>query len=375
MPRATRSLDAIRALISELEAKGAAYSADGDVYFAVMKHAGYGKLSGRDLEQQQDNAAGRVASEEEARKQHPFDFALWKGAKPGEPSFPSPWGQGRPGWHIECSAMVREELGDTIDIHLGGADLVFPHHENEIAQSEAATGKELAHYWLHNGMVNVGGQKMSKSLGNFTTIRALLDSGVSPMTLRLFTLQAHYRKPLDFTAEALDAAATGWKGLNAALGLAGETAAATAELPLTITAARERFATAMDDDLNTSAALAVLFELAKPLRALANRIERGDDAARAEAATPELAAQAHLLQELAGVLGLQHETAAAQPPAGEGAHGADLSDAEIEAQIEARKAAKAAKDFATADGIREALKAQGIELIDKPGGITEWLRG
>jgi hypothetical protein len=158
-----------------------------------MKHAGYGKLSGRDLEQQQDNAAGRVASEEEARKQHPFDFALWKGTKPGEPSFPSPWGAGRPGWHIECSAMVREELGDTIDIHLGGADLVFPHHENEIAQSEAATGKELAHYWLHNGMVNVGGQKMSKSLGNFTTIRALLDSGVSPMTLRLFTLQAHYR--------------------------------------------------------------------------------------------------------------------------------------------------------------------------------------
>jgi len=166
MPRATRSLDAIRALISELEAKGAAYSADGDVYFAVMKHAGYGKLSGRDLEQQQDNAAGRVARAEDARKPHPFDFALWKGAKPGEPSFPSPWGQGRPGWHIECSAMVREELGDTIDIHLGGADLVFPHHENEIAQSEAATGKELAHFWLHNGMVNVGGQKMSKSLGN-----------------------------------------------------------------------------------------------------------------------------------------------------------------------------------------------------------------
>jgi cysteinyl-tRNA synthetase len=335
------------------------------VYFAVMKHAGYGKLSGRDLEQQQDNAAGRVASEEEARKQHPFDFALWKGTKPGEPSFPSPWGAGRPGWHIECSAMVREELGDTIDIHLGGADLVFPHHENEIAQSEAATGKELAHYWLHNGMVNVGGQKMSKSLGNFTTIRALLDSGVSPMTLRLFTLQAHYRKPLDFTAEALDAAATGWKGLNAALGLAGETATASTELPPALAASRERFAAAMDDDLNTSAALAVLFELAKPLRALANRIERGDDAARAEATTPELASQASLLQELAGVLGLQHE---------QDATAGGLSDAEIEAQIEARKAAKAAKDFAAADGIREALKAQGIELIDKPGGITEWLR-
>ena len=372
MPRATQSLDAIRSLIGELEAKGAAYSTDGDVYFAVMKHAGYGKLSGRDLEQQQDNASGRVASEEEARKQHPFDFALWKGAKPGEPSFPSPWGAGRPGWHIECSAMVREELGDTIDIHLGGADLVFPHHENEIAQSEAASGKELARYWLHNGMVNVGGQKMSKSLGNFTTIRALLDSGVSPMTLRLFTLQAHYRKPLDFTAEALDAAATGWKGLNAALGLAASLSTpAPAEPPPALAAARQRFAAAMDDDLNSSAALAVLFELAKPLRSLANRIERGDAAAAAEAAAPELSAQAALLQELAGVLGLQHEGSAeaATTP------GSGPSDADIEAQIAARAAAKAAKDFAGADAIRAALKAQGVELIDKPGGLTEWLRG
>ncbi|HGY5556660.1 MAG TPA: cysteine--tRNA ligase, partial [Prochlorococcus sp.] len=217
MPRATKCLDGIRTLIGELEASGAAYSIDGDVYFAVLKHEGYGKLSGRDLKEQQQNADGRVADAEEARKQHPFDFALWKGAKAGEPSFPSPWGTGRPGWHIECSAMVREELGETIDIHLGGADLIFPHHENEIAQSEAATGQELARYWLHNGMVNVGGQKMSKSLGNFTTIRALLESGISPMTLRLFVLQAHYRKPLDFTADALDAAATGWKGLNGAL--------------------------------------------------------------------------------------------------------------------------------------------------------------
>ncbi|MGA0996038.1 MAG: cysteine--tRNA ligase [Vulcanococcus sp.] len=368
MPRATRSLDAIRGLISELESKGAAYSADGDVYFAVMKHAGYGKLSGRDLEQQQDNAAGRVASAEEARKQHPFDFALWKGAKPGEPSFPSPWGQGRPGWHIECSAMVREELGDTIDIHLGGADLVFPHHENEIAQSEAATGKELAHFWLHNGMVNVGGQKMSKSLGNFTTIRALLDSGVSPMTLRLFTLQAHYRKPLDFTAEALEAAATGWKGLNAALGLAGDTTPAASELPTALADARGRFAAAMDDDLNTSAALAVLFELAKPLRGLANRIERGDASAQGELEQASHQQQLALLLELADVVGLQHEGAESS------ASGGGPSDAEIEAQIEARKAAKAAKDFAAADRIRDELKAQGIELIDKPGGLTEWLR-
>ena len=370
MPRATQSLDAIRSLITELEAKGAAYSADGDVYFAVMKHAGYGKLSGRDLAEQQDNAAGRVATAEEARKQHPFDFALWKGSKPGEPSWESPWGPGRPGWHIECSAMVREELGDTIDIHLGGADLIFPHHENEIAQSEAASGQELARYWLHNGMVNVGGQKMSKSLGNFTTIRALLDSGITPMTLRLFTLQAHYRKPLDFSADALEAAATGWKGLNAALGLAASTSSADPGATPELAAARARFAAAMDDDLNTSAALAVLFELAKPLRALANRLERGDTSAAEEARAPELVDQGQLLLELAGVLGLQSETEAKTSSTSPGP-----SDAEIQAQIDQRQAAKAAKDFPAADGIRDGLRAQGIELIDRPGGITEWLRG
>jgi cysteinyl-tRNA synthetase len=262
--------------------------------------------------------------------------------------------------------MVREELGDTIDIHLGGADLVFPHHENEIAQSEAATGKELAHYWLHNGMVNVGGQKMSKSLGNFTTIRALLDSGVSPMTLRLFTLQAHYRKPLDFTAEALEAAATGWKGLNAALGLCSSAPELRSGLAGD---ARERFTAAMDDDLNTSAALAVLFELAKPLRALANRLERGDESARLELEQPESQQQLALLQELSAVLGLVHEV---QAPA-DGLSGG-LSDGAIQAQIEARQAAKASRDFASADRIRDELKAQGIELIDKPGGVTDWIR-
>ena len=391
MPRATQSLDAIRALIGELEAKGAAYSIDGDVYFAVMKHAGYGKLSGRDLAEQQDNASGRVATEEEARKQHPFDFALWKGAKPGEPSFASPWGPGRPGWHIECSAMVREELGDTIDIHLGGADLVFPHHENEIAQSEAATGRELARVWLHNGMVNVGGEKMSKSLGNFTTIRGLLDSGVSPMTLRLFVLQAHYRKPLDFTGEALDAAATGWKGLNAALGLAAAATAADsvrpdgtitparpasdpAGLATELATARARFTAAMDDDLNTSAALAVLFELAKPLRSLANRLERGDQAAATEAAAPELRQRGALLVELATVLGLTAEAHTAGSKA-DGAAEASPETAQIETLIEQRRSAKAARDFVTADRIRDQLRARGIELIDRPGGITEWLRG
>ena len=414
MPRATRCLDGIRALIGELEAKGAAYSADGDVYFAVMKRPDYGKLSGRDLAEQQQGASGRTATTEEARKQHPFDFALWKGAKPGEPSFDSPWGPGRPGWHIECSAMVREELGETIDIHLGGADLVFPHHENEIAQSEAATGKTLASTWLHNGMVNVDGEKMSKSLGNFTTIRALLDSGVSPMTLRLFVLQAHYRKPLDFTAAALEAAATGWKGLNAALEVgrtyahllpwSESTAGDLAALPDDLAASKGRFLAAMDDDLNTAAAMGELFELARPLRALANRLQRRDIPVAADLAQ---GGRWRLLLELAGVLGLEPEqprlrslqgyrgdqatsgepTTKAKPaaslgwkatvvqsptPLGISSEGSPGED--IRALIERRKAAKAVRDFATADRIRDELRSQGIELIDRPGGSTEWLR-
>jgi cysteinyl-tRNA synthetase len=378
MPRATRCLDGIRQLIGELEAKGAAYSADGDVYFAVTRAAGYGTLSGRDLAEQQDNAAGRVSSEEERRKHHPFDFALWKGAKPGEPSYPSPWGPGRPGWHIECSAMVRAELGDSIDIHLGGADLIFPHHENEIAQSEAATGVPLARFWLHNGMVNVGGEKMSKSLGNFTTIRSLLESGVSPMSLRLFVLQAHYRKPLDFSAEGLEAAAAGWRGLNAALGVGGArhgefclgwaTSGLSDSQDLDLSERRDAFAAAMDDDLNTSAALAVLFELARPLRSLANRLERGD---QLSAEDHSLEPRWRLLLELAGVLGLKAEHIA-QPANGN--NGAGPSEAQIQALIERRRGAKAARDYATADALRDELRHQGIELIDRPTGTTDWIR-
>ena len=375
MPRATRSLEGIRELIGELQHKGMAYCADGDVYFSVMGYPEYGKLSGRDLQQQEEGASGRVRAEEEARKHHPFDFALWKGAKPQEPSFPSPWGPGRPGWHIECSAMVREELGDTIDLHLGGADLIFPHHENEIAQSEAASGKPLAHYWLHNGMVNVGGEKMSKSLGNFTTIRALLESGVSPMTLRFFVLQAHYRKPLDFVAAALEAAATGWKGLNAALSLrkrhgdvlswAGAEGMESEALGPELAGSRQRFIAAMDDDLNTSAALGELFELARPLRALANQLQIN------EAPTPaqrQLHPRWQVLVELAGVLGLEPED---ESPT---ATGEGLAPEAIEALVEQRREAKAARNFAEADRIRAELRDQGVELVDKPGGVTVWIR-
>jgi cysteinyl-tRNA synthetase len=373
MPRATRCLDGIRTMIEQLESRGAAYSVDGDVYFSVLSKSDYGKLSGRHLAEQQEGASGRLSSAEEARKRHPFDFALWKHSKPGEPGFSSRWGQGRPGWHIECSAMVRQELGDTIDIHLGGADLIFPHHENEIAQSETLSGQPLARFWLHNGMVNVGGEKMSKSLGNFTTIRALLESGISPMTLRFFVLQAHYRKPLDFSGEALEAAATGWRGLNAALSLgqrfggelawtATDTAPAATDGSTELTAARERFTAAMDDDLNTAGALAVLFELARPLRASANRLERGDIR---NAADEALAPRWRLLRELAGVLGLVEELS---PAAG------DLDGAGIEALIARRLAARASRDYTTADAIRDRLRAEGIELIDRPGGSTEWIR-
>ena len=390
MPRATCCLDGIRALIGELEAKGAAYSADGDVYFAVLKRPDYGKLSGRNLDEQQDGASGRLGDGEEGRKHHPFDFALWKGTKPGEPNFPSPWGPGRPGWHIECSAMVRQELGDSIDIHLGGADLIFPHHENEIAQSEAATGKPLARYWLHNGMVNVEGEKMSKSLGNFTTIRALLERGVSPMTLRLFVLQAHYRKPLDFSDAALAAAATGWGGLNAALDLGArfrdrlgftELAAPLAEADQAESTAdnqpapRDAFIAAMDDDLNSSAALAVLFRLAKPLRALSNRLERGEDPLHCEApdtSSAQLQARWRLLVELAGVLGLQAEPNAPPQVSDQAALGP--TEAEIAALIAQRLAARGARDYAAADAIRDRLRSHGIELIDRPGGSTDWIR-
>jgi cysteinyl-tRNA synthetase len=381
MPRATGCIEGIQTLISELESKGAAYSSDGDVYFDISKAKNYGKLSGRDPDDQQQGASGRTADGEESRKRHPFDFALWKGAKAGEPSWESPWGPGRPGWHIECSAMVRQELGQTIDIHLGGGDLVFPHHENEIAQSETANGTTLAKLWMHNGMVNVGGTKMSKSLGNFTTIRALLDSGISPMTLRLFVLQAHYRKPLDFTTESLEAAATGWKGLNAALSLGdrhGESLGWSIATPLTegamtanggpadtaLVEFEQRFISAMDDDLNSSGGLAVLFDLAKPLRALANRLERGEDAALPEPELKDLEGRWQLLRHLAAVLGLRSEVETAT----------SLDDGAIDAAIAARKAAKAAKDYAEADRIRDELAAQGVELIDKPGGVTEWIR-
>ncbi|QFS45670.1 cysteine--tRNA ligase [Nostoc sphaeroides] len=375
-PRATHTMNGIQRLIHELENKGFAYPAEGDVYYAVRQFAEYGKLSGRKLEDMQAGKSERVNVEdpEYQKKKDPFDFALWKAARPGEPAWESPWGAGRPGWHIECSAMVRDRLGDTIDIHAGGADLIFPHHENEIAQSEAVTGKPLARYWLHNGMVKVDGEKMSKSLGNFTTIRELLDRGVDPMAVRLFVLTAQYRTPIDFTDEAIAGATNGWhtikegllfgyqygKKLGWGVG-SGEWGVGTASLLPEIV---ERFQEVVNNDFNFPGGLTVLFELAKELIREGNIIVHEG---KTETSPDELQRQWQTLVTLAGVLGLEAEIEA-EPDKSNG-----LSDAEIEAKIQQRQEARIAKNFAESDRIRDELQAEGITLIDSRDG-TRWHR-
>ncbi|MBD2102000.1 cysteine--tRNA ligase [Leptolyngbya sp. FACHB-261] len=382
-PRATHSLDGIQRLIHELEQGGYAYPAGGDVYYAVRQFPEYGKLSGRKLEDMQAGASGRVDVEEEAEcKKDPFDFALWKSAKPGEPAWESPWGPGRPGWHIECSAMVRDTLGETIDIHAGGVDLQFPHHENEIAQSEAVTGKPLARYWLHNGFINIDGEKMSKSLGNFRTARDLLAS-YDPMAFRLFVCQAQYRKPVDFTQEGLDAALSGWRTLESAL-LFGSRFSKQLDLSENAleadldSEAVSRFREAMDDDFNTSIALSVLFELAKELNRQGNLlIHQG----KTDASTDVLGRQWRTLIDLAKALGLEvrstseiptGEISATAGPATAGIAGRPLSNSEIESLIGQRAAARKARNFAEADRIRQELAAQGVLLTDQPDGTTLW---
>jgi cysteinyl-tRNA synthetase len=368
-PRATHTLDGIKRLVAELEQKGFAYPAAGDVYYEVQKFPDYGKLSGRKLEDMQAGASGRVEEDPEAsKKRYPFDFALWKAAKEGEPAWESPWGNGRPGWHIECSAMVRERLGETIDIHVGGGDLTFPHHENEIAQSEAATGQPLANYWLHNGMIIVEGKKMSKSLGNFITIRELLDK-YEPMAVRLFILQAQYRKPVDFTEEALTTATNSWSTLKEGL-LFGQQYGeqlgfSDATHDLLDEELVSRFKSAVDDDFNFAGGLAVLFEIAKNLSKVGNvLVHEGTIAANAQ----ELLQQWQTLTQLANILGF-HASLEEDASLASG-----LSDAEIDALVQQRNEARSNKDYGESDRIRDELQAQGITLIDKPGGITIWNR-
>jgi cysteinyl-tRNA synthetase len=378
-PRATQTMDGIKRLIHELENKEYAYPSQGDVYYSVQKFDEYGKLSGRKLEDMQAGASERVNVEdsEYQKKRYQFDFALWKAAKPEEPAWDSPWGKGRPGWHIECSAMVRERLGETIDIHAGGADLIFPHHENEIAQSEAVTGKPLANYWLHNGMVKVDGEKMSKSLGNFITIRQLLDRGVEPMAVRLFVLTAQYRKPIDFTDEAIKAATNGWNTLKEGLvfgdrygeklnwGIGDKNLIQNPKSKIQ-NSHIQRFQEAVDNDFNFSSGLSVLFELAKELAKEGNNLVHQG---KTRIAPEELQKMWQTLVTLADVLGL-----VAQPESQETTATDDgLSDEQIEKLIQQRQEARKSKNFAESDRIRDELQSQSIVLIDSKEG-TKWHR-
>ncbi len=346
-PRATGHILEMIELIATLLERGSAYVVDGDVYFAVRSYAAYGQLSNRDIDELR--AGGRIEPDE--RKRDPLDFALWKAAKPGEPSWRSPWGYGRPGWHIECSAMSLKYLGAGFDLHAGGLDLVFPHHENEIAQAEAA-GYPFARMWLHNGLLSIDGEKMSKSLGNVVSLTEALDRYGADV-LRFFYLAAHYRSPLDFNPERLDearAAVDRWRAFLRAAGAVTDAPSDDGD----VKAARDAFAAALDDDLNTPRAHAALFVLAS---AGFGQLERGERAAAAAARDA--------FAELAGVLGYDLS---------ESGSGSDLVGPLVEELLALRDAARARKDFATADAIRSRLTALGITVEDTPDG-ARWHLG
>ncbi|MCG7898238.1 MAG: cysteine--tRNA ligase [Candidatus Thiodiazotropha lotti] len=350
-PKATQHMDQILAMISRLIEKGHAYAADnGDVYYDVRSFPSYGKLSGKSIEDLQ--AGARV--EPGDAKRDPLDFALWKSAKPEEPAWDSPWGRGRPGWHIECSAMSTNALGNSFDIHGGGADLTFPHHENEIAQSEGATGHPFVKYWMHNGFVRINDEKMSKSLGNFFTVREILDR-YQAEEVRYFILTSHYRSPLNYDTEHLDNARGALTRFYTALRGLPEGQSADGE------SYKTRFHEAMDDDFNTPEALAVLFDLVREI----NRIK--------ETNVEEAASLGTLLRELGGMLGLLQSDPESYLKGGASTDDG-LSDDKIDAMIQARIDARAAKEWGEADRIRDELQDAGIILEDGAEGTT-WRRG
>ncbi len=351
-PRATGHMSEILAMIEKLIAKDHAYVADnGDVYYSVRSFAGYGKLSGKSIDDLESGARVELGD----AKRDPLDFALWKAAKAGEPAWDSPWGQGRPGWHIECSAMSCTALGDTFDIHGGGADLTFPHHENEIAQSEGATGHPFVKYWMHNGFVRINDEKMSKSLGNFFTVREIL-ARYQAEEVRYFILTSQYRSPLNYDSEHLDNARGALTRFYTAMRGLSKVESTGAEV------FSQRFHYAMDDDFNTPEALAVLFDMVREI----NRLRDNDQAAAAG-----LAAE---LRRLGGVLGILQDDPERYLKGGDPGAEGGLRDDEIDAMIQQRIDARVSKDWAEADRIRDALQEAGILLEDGAQGTT-WRRG
>lgn len=382
-PKATGHIKEIIEIIKRLIANGHAYQVDSDVYYSVEKFSEYGKLSGRKTDELISGA--RIDVDE--RKQSPLDFALWKSSKPGEPSWGSPWGEGRPGWHIECSAMSCKHLGESFDIHGGGKDLVFPHHENEVAQSEAASGKPFAKYWLHNGFVNINQEKMSKSLGNFFTIRDLLGL-YHPEILRFFLLTTHYRSPIDYTDQSLKDAETALERIYTTLGTidsvlsegahlsqAGEREGegSDADAEELINSLAERFEEAMDDDFNSALAIAAIFDTVRAI----NRWINAPGFIGTKAALSVLGKGKETLLEVGDVLGILKSDPAGFIKSLQQSRRSDkkIDAAEVESLIAERWEARSAKDWAKSDEIRDELSAMGVVIKDSKEGTTWELKG